>query len=180
MKLKITLGLFIVSLAILCAKVVAQDVLEQRKKYLVDPKTPSVYLALEKIASNPKNLNSSRKDRIFVRLYNNLRWPIRLTVSSARKGEGDVRMDYVFLNSHGQVIDGVSCHVCTRIPLHSGKNLLFSIPKADITTAKRIRVQYSFWWEDSRDEGTEKEPLHYVTLTLEPEGTAMSTWQREF
>ena len=155
-------GCLIFVLFLFFSNLCAQEIDSQRKKYVVNPSSPSVYIDQEKNKSGPKE----DEDRTFFRLFNNLKWPIRLTVSTAGKGEGDVQLDYQLLNSKDDITGGYRCHVCTIIPLSSGKNLSFSVPTTEFEKNLRIRVEYSFWWESSRDVGTENEPFHYILFTF--------------
>ena len=153
-------------IAALFSGVGAQRLMVPRGRYVVDPKRPAVYV-LQVAAPSRLGTSVDEGSPVFFRLYNNLKWPIRLTVSSAGKNEGDVQLDYALLDSNDKHLRGHGCHVCTDIALSPGKNLLFSLPRSEVASSARIRVDYSYWWEDSGDVGTEKEPFHYILFTFE-------------
>ena len=140
----------------------AQEINTQRHKYVVAPKSPSVYIVQETTVSKGEELAG----RVSFRLYNNLKWPIRLNVSTPGDGEGDVQLDYELLGNKDEVSGGYGCHVCTITLLGSGKSLSFSLPKSEVAQNLRLRVEYSNYWESVSDVGTEKEPFHYVLLTF--------------
>jgi len=144
----------------------AQTTKFPRRQYVVDVSRPSVYITQEDALSNVSASKEKVGSRLFYRLHNNLRWPIRLTVSSPPAGEGDVQLDYELLGKSDQVAGGYECHKCTAVPLGSGKSLLFSLSENEVRSSKRIRVAFSFWWESFDDVGTEMEPFHYVLMTF--------------
>ena len=153
------------SIGLISATSMSQDEFD-RKRYVADPKLPTVYVREEIPERGSKTSPHKGTSLIFFRLYNNLKWPIMLTVSAAGEGEGDVQMDYELLDLENKVTHSFECHLCTISPLGSGKSLLFSLPRSEVLVNKRLRIRYSFLWESIRDVSAEIEPVHYVMFNL--------------
>jgi hypothetical protein len=161
-------GLIILMLGGVCSNATAQNLSDNhRKLYVVDPKRPTVYISVEKDRRANGNIQTASQKRVFLRFNNNLRWGVRISVSPAKEGEGDARLEYDLLTTKDQVLESKGCHVCTLTIVDPGKGILFSVPVADLEGSNVIRINYSFAWESIVDTETRREPTHYVFFTNE-------------
>lgn len=138
-------------------------VLAQSKKYYVDPRLPSVFLAPVESPDGASKDNSSTKDkRILIRLVNNLKWDIGVLASGAKAGYGDARVEHEIVDATGKIVGGFRCHVCGVTTVASGSSIAFSITEAEMRADYKLRVRFSYGWESEIDSELEIEPSHYV------------------
>jgi hypothetical protein len=122
----------------------------------------SVYIALKRVGELKSPQSPEDKDRVWLRLHNNTRWPIRLNMSGVPTAEyGDAEL-YFHVLKNGEIIFRNDCHVCSINMLPSGRSLVFSVPRSDLEENHSIRVQFSYGWEDWSDAHAGREPEHYV------------------
>ncbi|HKP83800.1 MAG TPA: hypothetical protein VJT69_17425 [Pyrinomonadaceae bacterium] len=128
---------------------------------------PSVYITFERVGQLKAPDPGDEKERVWLRLHNNTRWPIMLDMSAVPSGEyGDAGLFYEEVLK-GEVTFRMQCHVCTLNSLGPGKSLLFSIPQAGLAKERAIRVRFSYSWEDQNDVAGGRETEHYVYFHAE-------------
>jgi hypothetical protein len=134
-----------------------------QKDVRIERNKPSVYITFERIGQIKLPDPDDEKERIWLRLHNNTRWPLMLDMSAVPSAEyGDAGLFYDNLSSGGEIIFRIQCHVCTLNSLGSGKSLLFSIPRTELPKERSIRVKFSYGWEDQNDVAGGREATHYV------------------
>ena len=123
---------------------------------------PGVYVDFERVGQLKLPDPGDEKDRVWLRLHNNTRWPLMLDMSAVPSAAyGDAELFYDVLTD-GEMISRGRCHVCTHNALGPGKSLVFSIPRGDLTEGRAIRVSFSYGWEDWNDVSGGREAVHYV------------------
>jgi len=93
-------------------------------------------------------------ERIWLRLQNNTRWIIWLEASGvpeAAYGDAALYYDVVDMKEGSRLPESSRCHVCSIVPLGSGKSLLFSVPRENLTENRKIKVRFGFDWQDKDD-----------------------------
>ena len=133
-----------------------RDVRLERKK-------PSVYITFARAGQLKSPDPGDEKERVWLRLHNNTRWPLMLDMSAVPSAEyGDAGLFYDEL-SKGEVIFSMQCHVCTLNSLEPHRSLVFSIPRTDLAKEEgAIRVKFSYSWEDQNDVAGGREVEHHV------------------
>ncbi len=121
---------------------------------------PSVYITFEKIGELQSEPSDDR-ERTWLRLHNNTRWPIRLDMGGVPAEYGDAKLFFDGLLD-GEVIFRNRCHGCSTNLLGSGKSMVFNVPKRDLGKGRSIRVKFSYGWEEWADVTAGREPEHYV------------------
>jgi|ERR1044071_5118280 hypothetical protein len=125
---------------------------------------PTVYLAFERVGAVKSSASGEEEERVWLRLHNNTRWPVRLQMSGVPSDEyGDARLYYDGL-SNGEVLFRIRCHACSVNLLSPGKSLLFSVPRGELGEGRAVRVGFSYGWEDGDDVAAGREPEHYVSF----------------
>jgi len=132
-----------------------------QKDVRIERNKPSVYITFERIGQLKLPDPGDEKERVWLRLHNNTRWPLVLQMSAPPEEYGDAGLFYETL-SGGEVIIRIQCHVCTLNSVGSSKSLLFSIPRSELTKERSIRVKFSYGWEDQNDVAGGREATHYV------------------
>jgi hypothetical protein len=123
---------------------------------------PGVYITLERVGQLKSPDSGDDKERVWLRVHNNTRWPIRLDMGGVPSAEyGDAELFYDGFLA-GELIFRNRCHVCTTNMLAPGRSLVFSVPQADLGKTRAIRVRFSYGWEDWGDVIAGREPEHYV------------------
>ena len=141
--------IFILVLSV-CAVVPAQRSSTFRVK--LNKNKPSVYISLVRVGK-PKSLSDDQsREFVWLRLNNNTRWAIGLDASGENNKESDVSLYYDIVSEDDAVLEIRRCHVCSRIPLGSGKSLVFSIPKEDFAEKSYLKIRFSFDWQS--DDGS--------------------------
>lgn len=136
----------------------------QRRKaqsVLLDKTKPSVYLSFVRTAKLEPYYEGLSGETVWLRLHNNTRWAISLQASGvAEKEDGDASLYYDIVNENEIEItpNSYPCHVCSIIPLGSGKSLLFSIPREHLADERHIQIHFYFDWQD-RDKNGEAESI---------------------
>lgn len=123
---------------------------------------PSVYITLERVGQLKSPDTGDDKDRVWLRLHNNTRSPVRLDMgglSSPEYGDAELFFDGLL---NGEVVFRNRCHACTTNMVGVGRSLVFSVPRADLGKDRAIRVGFSYGWEDWGDVISGREPEHYV------------------
>jgi hypothetical protein len=133
-----------------------------QKDVRIERNKPSVYITFERVGELKSPDPGDEKERVWLRLHNNTRWPLVLQMSATPSAEyGDAGLFYENL-SGDEVVFRIQCHVCTLNTLRSGKSLLFSIPRSQLTKERTLRVKFSYAWEDQNDVAAGREATHYV------------------
>lgn len=128
----------------------------------IERKRPSVYITFERAGQLKSPDPGDEKERVWLRLHNNTRWPLMLDMSAVPSAEyGDAGLFYDEL-SKGEVIFRMQCHVCTLNSLGPRRSLVFSIPRTDLAKEGAIRVKFSYSWEDQNDVAGGREVEHHV------------------
>jgi hypothetical protein len=101
---------------------------------------------------------------IWLRITDNMMWPMWLDASGvSNKGYGDVYLYYTVESvNDGRVVIDSRCHVCSFVPLASGKSWIFVIPLDRLDKDQRIRINFSFDWEDRDGAFAARGPEHSV------------------
>lgn len=119
---------------------------------------PSVYIVPE--SDLKLNKLAEVGERILLRLHNNSRWGILLEASGGYAEYEDGSIYYKVFEKdvlqHNQF-----CHVCSVIPLSSGKSFLFSVPKEYLAKDFSLRIQFDYEWEKNHYFESD-EVIHYV------------------
>ena len=124
---------------------------QQRKtqNFRLDEKQPSVYLEFVRFGKLKPLYVGEPEERVFFRLRNNTRWAIWLQASGGAGGDDEAGMFYDFIKDNVIEITPRSypCHVCSVIPLGSGKSLLFSVRQDHLVKDSRIQIHFTFAWQ---------------------------------
>ncbi len=123
---------------------------------------PTVYIKFERAGELKSPETNEEKERVWLRLYNNTRWPLRLRMSGVPSNEyGDAKLYYDGLLKD-EVVFRIRCHFCSSNLLSPGKSLLFSVPREELGAERAIRVSFNYGWEDWDSIGAGLEPEHYI------------------
>lgn len=123
---------------------------------------PGVYLTLERVGQVKVPKPGEGRDRVWLKLHNNTRWPIMLEMSGVPSKEyGDAELYYDVLSGRELIIH-LECHVCSYNSLGPGKSFVFSVPLEELGAGRALRVRFSYGWEDWDDASTGREAQHYV------------------
>jgi hypothetical protein len=125
---------------------------------------PSVYISFLYVGKIEPLETGIGDQHVWLRITNNTRWPIWLDASGVpSKKYGDIYLYHTIESVIDRriVIDS-RCHVCSNVPLASGKSWIFVIPLDYLDKDQRIRVNFSFDWEDRNDVFAGREPEHNV------------------
>jgi len=122
---------------------------------------PGLYITFEKIGQLQSPDIVDDKERIWLRLHNNSRWPIRLDMGGVPAEYGDARLFFDGL-ANGEVIFRDRCHACSTNLMSPGKSILFNVSRRDLGVGRAIRVKFSYGWEQWDDVTAGREPEHYV------------------
>lgn len=125
---------------------------------------PSVYITFEKIGHLRSPDKGDETLRVWLRLRNNVRWPLRLDMGSVPSAEyGDAELFYdVVSDDDDKLIFRSIRHVFTINELGPGKTLLFSLSGEDLVEGRAIRISFSYSWENQDDVFGGREVKHYV------------------
>lgn len=128
----------------------------------LERRKPSVFITFERVGQLKSPDPGDERERVWLRLHNNTKWPLMLDMSAVPSAEyGDAGLFYDGL-SKGEVIFRNQCHVCTLNSLGPGKSLFFSLPRSDLAKEGAIRVKFSYGWEDQNDVAGGREAEHHV------------------
>jgi hypothetical protein len=126
-------------------------------------KQPSVYISFIRMGKIGPLVTGISEEHIWLQLHNNTRWAIWLDASDAPKEYGDASLYYtVEETADGHILIDSRCHVCSIVPLLPGKSFTFVIPRDYLTNNTRIRVNFSFDWENKDDVFGGREAEHSV------------------
>lgn len=128
----------------------------QKRAVHIDAKLPTVFIEFVRF-EQPKD----EAKLVWLRLKNNFKWTIKLDASDGPTKES-AAVYYEMLDSEGRVKESHLCHVCSTVDLGPGKQLLFSVPFDEITSADSLRVRFEYEWEDRIAVAPQREPEHYV------------------
>jgi len=143
---------------------VISSVAQPRTDVRINKKLPTLYIAYEKVGKLESLDSADERERIWLRLHNNSRWPIRLDMGGVPPEYGDANLFFDGLLD-GDVVFRNRCHVCSTNLLSPGKSILFNIPRRDLGKGRAIRVKFSYGWEHWDDVTAGREPEHYVYFT---------------
>lgn len=135
---------------------------DRRERVRVVEGQPTIYMALERQGDREPLRNGESRNGIWLRLFNNTRWPIRLDMSDVPSDDyGDAELFYDVMKGK-QLVWQNQCHACSTNLLTAGQSLLFSVPRETVENGKALRISYSYDWE-ADDKGSDTlEPTHYV------------------
>lgn len=156
MKSFISVGLLLLSVISAAA--------QRRENVRIVKKLPTLYIAFEKAGKLQAPDSGDERERIWLRLHNNSRWPIRLDMGGVPPEYGDAKLFFDGLLD-GEVIFRNRCHTCSTNLLSPGKSILFSVPRKDLGPGRAIRVKFSYGWEDWDDVTAGREPEHFIYFT---------------
>src|SRR5262245_34875463 len=125
---------------------------------------PSVYVSLIRVGKIEPLKTGIGDQHIWLRITNNTRWPIWLDASGVPNKEyGEISLYYTIESvNDGSIVIDSRCHVCSNVPLASGNSWIFVIPLDYLDKDQRIRVNFSFDWEDRDDTFAGREAEHSV------------------
>jgi len=124
---------------------------------------PGVYVMFGRAGQLKSPEKGDEEQRVWLRLHNNTRWPLRLDMGGVPSAEyGDVELFYDVVSGRGDLIFRGQCHVCTINELGPGKTLMFSVPGEDLAGEHSIRISFSYSWEDRNDVLGGREAKHHV------------------
>ena len=122
---------------------------------------PTVYITFDRAGERKPLKQGESSKGVWLRLHNNTRWLLTLSMNGVPKEYGDASLFYDVL-SEGKVILEQRCHVCSSNQLGPGASLLFSVPNEYLSKGGAIRVNFSYGWEDPDDVFAGREPKHFV------------------
>lgn len=126
---------------------------------------PTIYVELDVARLPGKGQSEAKDDLVWLRLYNNSRWGIRLESSGGLSEKArDSTLYYDILSRRDTISESHMCHVCSINILRPGRNLLFGVPRESLVGAYALRINFSYEWEDDLDVAAGIEPTHYVFL----------------
>ena len=143
---------FIIFILILSVCVVVPAQRRTTFRVKLNKKKPSVYISLVRVGKPKSSSDDQSREFVWLRLNNNTRWAIGLDASGENNKESDASLYYDIVGEDDTVLESRRCHVCSRILLGSGKSLVFSIPKEDLTEKSYLELRFSFDWQN--DEGS--------------------------
>ena len=125
---------------------------------------PSVYISFVRAAKIASVRTGKIEETVWLRLHNNTRWSIWLHASGVPEEYGDAELYYAVEDAERdeRLYGSTRCHACSIIPLHPGKSILFSLPREDVSADRRIRIEFSYDWEDRDDVTAGREVQHSV------------------
>jgi len=100
-------------------------------------------------------------EMVWLRLYNNSRWSIRLDTSGG-VDRNSVRLYYDVVDNKESLIEQYRCHVCSVNMLKPGRSSLFGVPADRLSSGSLLRMKFSYSWENDIDVAMDLEPKHYV------------------
>ena len=122
---------------------------------------PTVYITFERAGKRRPLEEGEGEEGVWLRIHNNMRWPLRLDMNGVPKEYGDAALLYDVL-AEGKAMNERQCHVCSSNELHAGRTLLFSLPREDLVKGGGIRIRFSYGWEHAEDVFADREPQHFV------------------
>jgi len=125
---------------------------------------PSIYISFVRVGKIEPLETGIGDQHIWLRITNNTRWPIWLDASDVPNKEyGETSLYYTIEGvNDGRIVIDSRCHVCSNVPLASGKSWIFVIPLDYLDKDQRIRINFSFDWEDRDDAFAGREAEHSV------------------
>src|SRR5262245_41677600 len=124
---------------------------------------PSVYISFVRVGKIEPLVTGISDQHIWLRITNNTRWPIWLDASDVPKEYGDSSLYYTIESvKDGRIVIDSRCHACSIVPLASGKSWVFVVPLDYLDKGQRIRINFSFDWEDRDDAFAGREAEHSV------------------
>src|SRR5262249_28378563 len=99
-----------------------------------------------------------------LRISKNKRWAIWLDASGVpNKRYGEISLYYTIESvNDGRIATDSRCHGCSNVPLASGKSWIFVIPLDYLDKDQRVRINFSFDWENRDDAFAGREAEHSV------------------
>jgi hypothetical protein len=124
----------------------------------------SVYISIVRVGKIEPLYTGISDQHIWLRITNNTRWPIWLDASDVPSREyGEVSLYHTIESvDDGRIVIDNRCHVCSNVPLASGKSWTFVIPLDYLDKNQRIRFNFSYDWEDRDGAFAGREPEHSV------------------
>jgi hypothetical protein len=139
---------FLVFILILSVCVVVSAQRRSTIRVKLNKNKPSVYISLVRVGKLKSPSDAMSREFVWLRLNNNTRWAIWFDASGENDKESDASLYYDIVNKDGNTIESRRCHVCSRIPLGSGKTLVFNIPKEDFSEKSYLEIRFSFDWQN--------------------------------
>ncbi len=125
---------------------------------------PTVYLTLIKAIKIEPLHTGEGEEHVWLRLHNNTKWIIWLQASGVPNSNyGDISAYYDIENYNtGSKVILNTCHVCSTMQLASGKTFDFVIPQEYLVPGQRMRIFFSYDWENRKDVFAGREAEHSV------------------
>lgn len=124
---------------------------------------PSVYISFIRIGKIAPLETGISEEHIWLQIHNNTRWAIWLDASDVPKEYGNASLYYTVEDiTDGHIAIDSRCHACSLVSLPPGKSCTFVISKDYLTQNTRIRVNFSFDWENKDDVFGGREAEHSV------------------
>ncbi len=142
--------------------------------YKLNELMPTVYITFEKYETFVYERTRESFDMILLRVHNNSKGTVSFSsydgsLSPSGKTTLHYRAENVPISSNQssrnneKVSQGVpDSDVFNELKVKSGKSFLFVVFKDDLEKGKRIKVQFSYPWEDSFSAFLGEEPEHIV------------------
>jgi hypothetical protein len=149
------------------SKIILAKTISQRRqrppKYRLNESLPSVYISFEKIGKAESLDSKEEETYVWLKLHNNIVWPIWTNTSGIPKEYGDVYLYYVIENyEKGERVIDNRPHFSSYNPLPSGRSWVFVAPLSYFEEDCQICINFSFNWEDSNDVFAGREAEHRV------------------
>lgn len=131
---------------------------------------PSIFISYERSGKRQPLKNGESQKGVWLRLHNNTKWQIIFPAFGVPVEFGDVGMFYE-IETEGKSTAGDSNEipkgyeldeVYSTIRLGPGKSVLFSIPYEHLIKGLKLRIRFSYEWENQNDVFADREPLHFV------------------
>jgi hypothetical protein len=131
---------------------------------LLDPNQPAVTISFVRIANLEPIYASDGREYVLFQVRNNTRWDIWLQMSGVpTKAYGDASLFYTVAEPKtGTIRRRETCHVCSVNPVGPGHVVTFPIPRQLVTKDAFLRVEYSFAWEEHRENASGSVSTHVV------------------
>lgn len=137
----------------------------KRSPVLIQKERPSIYITFVRFDSI-RTESEEEVGLIWLKLRNNTRWPISLEMSGGRtENPNEAKLFYQTLSTNDEVIENRGCHVCSINNLGPNRSILFAVPAEDLPKDSRIRIRFSYGWENFEHRLLDMEPEHFVSFS---------------
>ncbi len=160
---------------------------EESSAFRPDNTKPTIFITAERKGKRAPQESGESGNAVWLRLFNNSKWPIIFAVFEVSKELGDVGMYYDVEAKKGwETVNTPGSRVLRQIQvsevpagnplpafynlyrLRPGKSVLFSVPAEHVAQNLLLRIRFSYGWEGRNAYISRLEPSHFVYFESPP------------